>query len=80
MPHPPLATAFRDLERTLQVRRFQQLDPVLRLEIAAIALLVAAFCGWQLRIALDGIARRSGPGAAAQALALQLPAAEGGDQ
>jgi hypothetical protein len=72
MPPVPLASAFRDLESALLRRRFQQLDPVLRLEIAAIAALVAAFVGWQLRIPLDGIARSGGSGAAARALALRL--------
>jgi hypothetical protein len=72
MPPVPLASAFRDLEGALLRRRFQQLDPVLRLEIAAIAALIAAFVGWQLRIPLDGIARAGGPGAAARALALRL--------
>ena len=75
-PTPPLpfAAAFRDLERTLVRRRFRQLDPVLRLEIAAIGALVAAFCGWQLRLPLDGMARAAGPWAAARALSLWLAA------
>src|SRR5258706_266033 len=71
---PPLATAFHDLERTLEVRRFQQLDPVVRLEIAAIAVLIAAFCFWQLRAPFDGIADTAGPMLAARALALRLAA------
>src|SRR5258705_12871402 len=71
---PPLATAFHDLERTLEVRRFQQLDPVVRLEIAAIAVLIAAFCFWQLRAPFDGIAHTPGPMLAARALALRLAA------
>src|SRR5258706_13651688 len=71
---PPLATAFHDLERTLEVRRFQQLDPVVRLEIAAIAVLIAAFCFWQLRAPFDGIAHTAGPMLAARALALRLAA------
>ena len=76
---PPLApAAFRDLERTLLRRRFRQLDPAMRLEIAAIAAIVAALVGWQLRLPLDAIAHgtagRSGAGplAAARALALVL--------
>ena len=71
IPVPP-ASAFRDLESALLRRRFQQLDPVLRLEIATIALLIAAFVGWQIRIPLDGIAHTLGPGAAARALAVRL--------
>src|SRR5258705_6801193 len=71
---PPLATAFHDLERTLEVRRFQQLEPVVRVEIAAIAVLIAAFCFWQLRAPFDGIAHPAGPMLAARALALRLAA------
>src|SRR5258706_14789797 len=71
---PPLATAFHDLERTLEVRRFQQLDPVVRLEIPAIAVLIAAFCFWQLRAPFDGIAPTPGPMLPARPLALRLAA------
>src|SRR5258705_2496590 len=75
--HPgPGATraAFRALERALLRRRLGGLDPVLRIEIAAIAALVALFCFWQLRALLDGIAHTAGPLAAANALCLRLPA------
>src|SRR5689334_11789922 len=64
--------AFRELERALLRRRVGGLDPVLRFEIAAIAALVALFCGWQLRAPLDGIAHGAGPLAAANALGLRL--------
>ena len=70
----PFPAAFRDLERALVRRRFRQLDPVLRAEIAAIAVLVTAFCGWQLRLPLDGMARAAGPWAAARILSLWLAA------
>ncbi len=73
--HPgPGATraAFRALERALLRRRLGGLDPVLRIEIAAIAALVALFCFWQLRALLDGIAHTAGPLAAANALGLRL--------
>jgi hypothetical protein len=64
--------AFRALERALIVRRFSALEPVLKLELAAIALLVGGFAFWQTRIPLDHAARSAGAAAAAGALALRL--------
>src|SRR5437867_4522979 len=61
---------FRDLERALLWRRFRGTDFRLRLEGGAIAVLLAAFCGWQARIPLDGLAHSGGPALAARALAL----------
>ncbi|HEY6865984.1 MAG TPA: hypothetical protein VI792_01940, partial [Candidatus Eisenbacteria bacterium] len=71
--------AFRELERALRRRRVRQLGPALRLEIAAIAVVVAALVGWRVRLPLDAIAHGhawpgSGPRAAAGALALLLAA------
>ena len=69
---PTLATAFRELERALTRRRWAALGRVVQVELAAIAALIAAFCAWQVRIPLDGMARNAGPGAAARVVALQL--------
>jgi len=71
---PTLATAFRELERALTRRRWAALGRVVQVELAAIAALIAAFCAWQVRIPLDGMARNAGPGAAARVVALQLAA------
>jgi len=58
--HAPLA-AFRRLERDLQRRRFEAIDPLLRIEVAVLALLGAGFVFWQARIPLDGQVRDAGP-------------------
>jgi hypothetical protein len=60
--------AFRTLERRLIRRRLRDLDARLRVELAAIALLVGGFLFWQIRIPLDGLARQRGPLSAAGAL------------
>lgn len=71
---PPLTIAFRDLERALTRRRWAALGRVVQVELAAIALLIAAFCAWQVRIPLDGMARNAGSGTAAFVVALLLAA------
>jgi hypothetical protein len=62
--------AVRQLERRLVRRRFAQLDLRLRLELALLALLIGGFLFWQVRVPLDGLARRAGPGAVLQVLAI----------
>lgn len=52
--------AYRALERALTRRRLRSLDPRLALEVVAIALLLAAVLFWQVRLPLDGWARRGG--------------------
>ena len=46
--------AFVALERALFRRRLRELDPRLGLEVAALALLLAAVLFWQVRVPLDG--------------------------
>lgn len=58
--HAP-AAAFRRLERDLTRRRFEAIDPLLRVEVAVLALLGAGFVFWQARIPLDGQIRDAGP-------------------
>jgi hypothetical protein len=55
------SSAFRALERALERRRLRELDPRLGLEIGALAVLQAAVLFWQVRVPLDGWARRHGP-------------------
>jgi hypothetical protein len=69
--HPP-ASAFPALRRALLMRRMRQLDPVVRIEIAALVLLAGGFVFWQVRVPLDGVARTAGPGAAAVRLGAGL--------
>jgi hypothetical protein len=52
--------AFRRLRRALFARRLRQLDPVLRLELAAIGGFVAGFCAWRARLPFDHLARFDG--------------------
>jgi hypothetical protein len=73
-PNPEIATAFRSLRRALIARRWRRLDPVLRLELAAIALLVSGYVMWRARLPLDQLARMRGAAAAAGALAGGLAA------
>ena len=62
--------AFRELERRLMRRRIAQLDPWLRLELVALALLIGAFLFWQFRVPLDGLRRHAGPSAVMQTLGI----------
>ena len=55
------AAAFRRLERDLRRRRFEAIDPLLRVEVAALALLGAGFVFWQARVPLHGQVRDAGP-------------------
>ncbi len=64
--------AFGALRRALLVRRVRQLDPVLRLELLALAALVLAFLFWQERVPLDGLAYTAGAPAVARRLGLHL--------
>jgi hypothetical protein len=52
--------AFHRLRRALITRRLLSLDPVLRLELALIAVLMAAVAGWWARLPLDHVARVGG--------------------
>jgi hypothetical protein len=53
--------AFRALERALVRRRIHGLELRLRLELAAILVLLTAFAFWRLRVPLDGASRHAGP-------------------
>jgi hypothetical protein len=58
---PPAArAALRELERRLVRRRLTRLDPILRIELAALFGLIAAFVFWRARIPLDSLGRREG--------------------
>ena len=74
MPFVPEQRAFRVLERALWMRRLRELDPRLAVEVAALALLLAAVLFWQVRVPLDGWARRSGPLAASAVAAAMFAA------
>ena len=52
--------AFRALERALVRRRLRELDPRLAIEVAALALLLAAVLFWQVRVPFDGWAHHHG--------------------
>jgi hypothetical protein len=67
--------AFRELQRRLTRRRIEQIDLRLRLELLALAAVGGGFLFWQVRVPLDGIARREGPLAAARATAVALAGA-----
>lgn len=54
------ARAFRELERALSRRRLARLDTRLRLELAAIGLLLLGFFGWQVRVPLHGLVLERG--------------------
>lgn len=58
--HAPRA-AFGRLERDLRRRRFEAIDPLLRVELAALALLGAGFVFWQARVPLHAQVREAGP-------------------
>uniref|UniRef100_A0A832MN22 Uncharacterized protein n=1 Tax=Eiseniibacteriota bacterium TaxID=2212470 RepID=A0A832MN22_UNCEI len=66
------APAFRALQRAIVRRRVEALEPVLRLELAAIAALAGGFVFWQARLPLDHAARAGGAPDAAGALAARL--------
>ena len=59
----------RDLHRALVRRRFAQIEPKLRLELAALGLLIGAFLFWHTRVSFDGLARSHGPLAVLEAAA-----------
>ncbi len=60
-PLPVSRAAFRRLERNLARRRFAAIDPLLRVEVAALAALGAGFVFWQVRVPLDAQVRDAGP-------------------
>src|SRR5262245_3147630 len=53
--------AFRDLERNLLRRRIAAIDPRMRIELAAIAVLLGAFLFWQSRIKFASLVHDHGP-------------------
>jgi hypothetical protein len=65
---------FRALERMLLRRRFAALELPLRLELLALAALLAVFTAWLTRAPLDGLARTHGAGFATLTLAVLLAA------
>ena len=67
-------TAFRELRRALVRRRWQSIEPRLRVEVALLAVLVGGFLFWQARVPLEAIARESGPAVAAVRVAIGLGA------
>jgi len=62
--------SFHRLERALVRRRIEAIDPLLRLEVAALATLSAGFVFWQARIPLHAQVRDAGPIAFAVAAAV----------
>jgi len=73
MPAPLDPTpAFRALERALIRRRLRALGPLLTVEFAVLALLVAGFVFWQTRLPLAAAAYAGGVRAAAIAVAERL--------
>jgi hypothetical protein len=58
---PAPREAFHRLERDLRRRRFEAVDPLLRVEVAALAVLGAGFVFWQARIPLHAQVRDAGP-------------------
>jgi hypothetical protein len=73
-----LEPAFRNLEHALLRRRWRALEPVLRLELAAIAFLLAGFLFLQLRGPFEALVARSGAPALAGVLALVALVLAGG--
>ncbi len=67
-PVPSPTVGFRRLERALARRRFRALDLRLRAEVALIAILLAGFVFWQIRVPLDGLQRARGTLAAGAVL------------
>ncbi|MBI1797247.1 MAG: hypothetical protein HY076_03870 [Candidatus Eisenbacteria bacterium] len=71
---PAQVHAFRALARRLARRRLRQLDLRVRIELAAIALLIDGFVFWQTRVPLDGLVRAHGPAVGVLAVAAGLAA------
>jgi hypothetical protein len=69
---PDFTAAFAGLERSLTRRRLAAIEPVLRLEIAALGAIFAAFLFWQMRQRLGSIAFADGAWAAARDAAAAL--------
>jgi len=78
-PDPRADLAFRALEGALTRRRWQALEPVLRLELGLVALLLAGFLFLQLRGPFETLQGRFGPTALAAVIAaLGIALAAGG--
>jgi hypothetical protein len=71
---PDFSAAFAGLERALVRRRIAAVEPVLRLEIAALAAFLAAALFWRMRLRLGSIAFAYGPWAATGEAAAALAA------
>jgi hypothetical protein len=69
---PDFVAAFARLERALVRRRIAAVEPVLRIELAALSAILSAFLFWQLRMRFGSIAFARGPGAAAGDVAAAL--------
>jgi len=54
---PDFSAAFAGLERALVRRRIAAVEPVLRLEIAALAAALAAALFWRIRLRLSALER-----------------------
>jgi hypothetical protein len=78
--HPDAPAAFGRLQRALLRRRFEAVDPRLRVELAAVGALVAGFLFWKERLRLAGLAIAGGPRAVSldTAASLALLAVVGG--
>jgi hypothetical protein len=68
----PFRPAFAALERASLRRAFARIEPVVWLEIAAIAALAAGFVFWKVHVGLASLAHDRGPVAAAGQLAAEL--------
>ena len=66
------SAAFRTLEQRLAARRFAAMDLRMRAVLAAIAVLLAGFVFWQIRVPLQGLSHFQGPLAVAQRVAIWL--------
>ena len=64
--------AFRVLERALLRRSLARIEPILWLEMAALAALASAFVFWQAHIRLASLAHDRGAAAAVRQLAARL--------
>src|SRR5580765_1665291 len=71
---PDFTSAFARLERSLMRRQLAGVDPILRLEIATLGGIFAAFLFWQLRLRFGSIAFARGAWAAAGDAATVLAA------
>jgi hypothetical protein len=68
----PSSPAFARLRHDLMRRRWGRLEPRLRIELAGLAVLLAAFAFWQLRLSYANVAFTHGAGMAGAALLATL--------